>query len=631
MSRILKYLTPLYWFVCVAIIAATLYALVNLLLNWLLPSDAPAVNLLQRAFGELLGMLCCLGSLFFPLHTRRPSLDSVLTTRAIQQRGPLLLSLVFFTASIAQFLMYSARLHAGSLDVFWAKLFFICEYPFLLGVFFSLPTRPLSRVTSLRIVLDSLLIVTAVLTFSWYFLLGPIILHGPHPVWGKAIVAISLFEDLVILCCFLIIASRSSNAGVQPTKYILLLAIALLLTGDGLGGYRILQAGTTDGNLQEILWGISSTLFIISTYYMRFAQSPPAGSERKQDSSGDALTAFPPLWHALLPSAFVPAVIVLVTYVWLAGHNDALAQGVYVAGAMFLGQVVLRQVFSLRETHFYSQNLRLMQWELQTKNHLLGEANLQLKVQAHQIERAYEQQRHLNELKDQFLLNASHELHTPLTVLGGALELLEEYHEHLDPAKRADMLTMAIESHEELVSLVNRVLDATRLASEIPRAQPEVVCLHQFLQEELAHLAPEDVEAYTICLQVPEQVMVWADPQFLHQVLRNLLSNVFKYVPTQTEIRIEAAQAAPSSPVCLSVQDAGPGIPAEELPLLFEKFVRLKRDLAGSIRGTGLGLYTCKRLVEAMGGRIWVESSGRLGEGSRFCVTLSPFAPPALS
>ena len=75
-----------------------------------------------------------------------------------------------------------------------------------------------------------------------------------------------------------------------------------------------------------------------------------------------------------------------------------------------------------------------------------------------------------------------------------------------------------------------------------------------------------------------------------------------------------------------AAHDAGPGIPAEELPLPFEKFVRLKRDLAGSTRGAGLGLYICKQLIEAMGGRIWVESSGRLGEGSRFCLTLSPFS-----
>jgi signal transduction histidine kinase len=81
----------------------------------------------------------------------------------------------------------------------------------------------------------------------------------------------------------------------------------------------------------------------------------------------------------------------------------------------------------------------------------------------------------------------------------------------------------------------------------------------------------------------------------------------------------------PTSPVCLSIQDAGIGIPPDELPLLFEKFVRLKRDLAGTTRGTGLGLYICKQLVQGMDGSIWVESSGRPGEGCRFCVTLPSF------
>ena len=243
---------------------------------------------------------------------------------------------------------------------------------------------------------------------------------------------------------------------------------------------------------------------------------------------------------------------------------------------------------------------------------------------------AYEQQRKANELKDQFLLHVSHELRTPLATLGGSLELLEEYLEQLDQVERTQVLKEALASYDELVNLIDRVLDATTVASDIPQAQSEVVRVHQLLQEVLAQLAPGDVAAYTFSLQVPEQVMVWADPQFLRQVLRNLLSNVFKYVPRQTEVRIEAMQATPSSPVCLSVQDAGPGIPAEELPLLFEKFVRLKRDLAGPTRGMGLGLYICKQLIEAMGGRIWVESPGCLGEGSRFCVTLSPFSPSYL-
>jgi signal transduction histidine kinase len=244
-----------------------------------------------------------------------------------------------------------------------------------------------------------------------------------------------------------------------------------------------------------------------------------------------------------------------------------------------------------------------------------------------QVTIGYEQQRQINEMKDQFLLNVSHELRTPVTVLGGTLELLKEYYDLLEPMQRERALTHALASQEALADLINRVLDTTTVVSEIPLAKPEATCVSQLLQEVLACLEPSDVEAYTICLHVPVQIIVWADPLLLRQVLQNLFSNIFKYVPKQTEIHIETTQATPSSPVCLSIQDAGPGIPLEELPLLFEKFVRLKRDLAGITPGMGLGLYICKRLVEAMKGRIWAESSGRPGEGCRFCLALPPFSP----
>jgi signal transduction histidine kinase len=241
-----------------------------------------------------------------------------------------------------------------------------------------------------------------------------------------------------------------------------------------------------------------------------------------------------------------------------------------------------------------------------------------------QITLAYEQQRMLNEQKDQLLLHVSHELRTPLTVLGCSLELFKEYFEQLDPVKRTEMLTQALGNYEDLVGLVNGMLDTIAVTGEFPSAHCERVAVRQVVQEALAHLEPSDVEAYTIYLHVDEQVLIWADQQYLYRVLQNLLSNIFKYVPVQTAITIEATQTTPSSPVCLSVQDEGPGIPPEELPSLFEKFMRLKRDLAGARRGTGLGLYICKQLVEAMGGRMWVESSGRMGEGSRFCVSLLP-------
>jgi signal transduction histidine kinase len=241
---------------------------------------------------------------------------------------------------------------------------------------------------------------------------------------------------------------------------------------------------------------------------------------------------------------------------------------------------------------------------------------------------AYEHQCKVNEIKEQFLLNVSHELRTPLAELGCFLELLKDYFDQLAPEERTRLLTQAFESHQDLVSLVNRALESISVAQELPPARCEVISIRQVVEDVLAHPAPREIASYTIHVQVGEQILAWADAQYLRQVLRNLLSNVFKYVTPHTEVSIEASQPTPSSPVCLSVQDKGPGIPPEEINLLFEKFARLKRDLAGPTRGTGLGLYISKRLVKAMEGRIWVESSGLPGEGSRFCLTLPP--PPAL-
>lgn len=245
-----------------------------------------------------------------------------------------------------------------------------------------------------------------------------------------------------------------------------------------------------------------------------------------------------------------------------------------------------------------------------------------------QVTLAYEQQRQLNAIKDQFLLNVSHELRTPVTVLGTSLELLKDFSEQLQPVEREQTLSQALASQEALADLINRVLDTTTVMSKTLLVKPEAIGIYHVLQDVLARLAPRDVEAYTICLNVPQQLMVWADPLLLRQVLQNLFSNIFKYVPRQTKVEVEISQVTPSSPVYLSIQDAGPGIPPEELPLLFEKFVRLKRDLAGSRPGMGLGLYICKQFVEAMKGCIWAESSGRSGEGCRFCMTLPPSAFP---
>jgi signal transduction histidine kinase len=256
---------------------------------------------------------------------------------------------------------------------------------------------------------------------------------------------------------------------------------------------------------------------------------------------------------------------------------------------------------------------------------LVAEQERLLALQAEQrVKLAYEQQRHINELKNQFLDHVSHELRTPLTVLGSFLEIFKDFFDKLEPAERTQLLTHALTSYEELVNLVDGTMDAIATTGAFPLPRCEDVDIGQIVQKVLTNLHPQGIQAYTIDVQIAEYMLVWADPDYLSRILHNLLSNVIKYVPKQTTILIEAVQPAHNTPIYISVQDAGPGIPPEELAFLFEKLTRLKRDVAGTIRGTGLGLYICKYLIEAMNGHIWAESSGRPGEGSRFIIDLPP-------
>ena len=238
------------------------------------------------------------------------------------------------------------------------------------------------------------------------------------------------------------------------------------------------------------------------------------------------------------------------------------------------------------------------------------------------------QQQRLNRSKDQLLLNVSHEMRTPLTEIHGYLDLLQAYDTQLDATMRETFLINAISGCEELEGLVNNVLDAMHAGNITPRLDKIIVA--QVVQEVLQQFDPRKLQAFSLHTAIPAQLQARADSQYVRRILRNLLSNAFKYSQPQTPVSLTAGlhQAENGGTyVCIRVQDAGLGIPLEEKSQLFEKFARLERDLYGKTRGTGLGLYISKQLVEVMGGTIWVESSGITGEGSTFCFTL-PYMPP---
>lgn len=253
------------------------------------------------------------------------------------------------------------------------------------------------------------------------------------------------------------------------------------------------------------------------------------------------------------------------------------------------------------------------------------DARLKAQEAERQTSVAYEQQRQLNELKNQFILNVNHELRSPLTVVSGYLSLLLDKHEYFDQEAQEAYLKSAMRSCVELQTLTNDVLDSLMLSNnkELQQMEVEGISIANIAHEVVDHFVSTGERKQHIRVNIPEHFIARGNGQCVRHVLRNLLSNACKYSPRDKPVTISATvSASPDAQVCVSVKDEGPGIPPDQIPLLFGQFVRLKRDLAGSVRGSGLGLYISKNLVEAMGGHIWVESAGIVGEGSRFCFTL---------
>ncbi len=254
-----------------------------------------------------------------------------------------------------------------------------------------------------------------------------------------------------------------------------------------------------------------------------------------------------------------------------------------------------------------------------------------------EVELAYEEQQKFYHVKDQFLQNVNHELRTPLTAIYGYLELLLVHDSQLDATVRATFLEHAMQSCDELQLLINNVLDSMGMDSERKRLQMNELAVIDIVNEVLERFDPKTLQEHSLYIDVPDYIVVRANPQHTRQVLRNLLSNAFKYAPPATPITISATlhgmivdQSHPVPEIRISVKDAGPGIPKAEISQLFGQFVRLQRDTSGRVHGSGLGLFLSKQFVEMMGGKIWVESEGIPGEGSTFSFTLQCVPRPTI-
>jgi PAS domain S-box-containing protein len=232
-------------------------------------------------------------------------------------------------------------------------------------------------------------------------------------------------------------------------------------------------------------------------------------------------------------------------------------------------------------------------------------------------------ERALERLKSDFVSTISHELRTPLAAIYGAALTLRREDVQLGEPQRTGLLEVIASESDRLARIVNDILWISRLESGGMQTRVERcdgVELARSVVEAARHYVPPGI---ALTFTAPEDVcLVKADPDKARQVLTNLVDNAVKYSPDGGEVSVEVTVAGPR--LRFAVRDDGLGVPPAEHRRIFEKFYRLDPDLTRGVGGTGLGLYISRELLERMGGRIWVESSG--SGGSTFVAELPLFA-----
>ncbi len=239
-------------------------------------------------------------------------------------------------------------------------------------------------------------------------------------------------------------------------------------------------------------------------------------------------------------------------------------------------------------------------------NELVAERTAQLAEKVEELARANSDLRRLDEQRAEFVSLVTHQIRAPLTNMRGAIEMTPDACDAPTRATCTHTFAIVDDQISRLERLVTTVLNASLLESGELEPHLEPVSLAPLAQRAAGHFKTRASNRPIVPPSTPGLPAAFADPELTEEVLANLLDNADKYSPAGEPVEIMVR--ADVVEVVVAVRDRGPGVPERELARIFERYYRVDGSDSQAAYGYGLGLYVCRRLVEAQGGRIWAEN-----------------------
>jgi serine phosphatase RsbU (regulator of sigma subunit) len=290
-----------------------------------------------------------------------------------------------------------------------ADVGYLSVYPFFLLGILLLPAHPVPVASRTRIALDGLMIITAAVTFSWYFILGPVMQQGTETTLAKAVATAYPLADIVLIACLVILALRPGEHALRPAVRLLALGLTLIVVADSNFAYWSLHEAYATGTLPDVGWSLGYMLVALGAFAARLA---PTWDEPGDTPRSESPLAEQRVLPSLLPFVFVPAVGILIVYAWrTSAGSGSLALGVYLGAAVLIGLVLLRQIFTIVENARLYNRLQGTYLEMEKKEEEVRQLNKDLekrvadrteqlkKAMAKQQEEAQERERIEQELR----------------------------------------------------------------------------------------------------------------------------------------------------------------------------------------------------------------------------------------